>query len=66
MHIACYQGNKETVELLLQHKANVTATNSDEKTPLDCAQALHNPSKKDAIIKLLQKKLDSLIAKKIN
>src|SRR3990167_7916983 len=66
LHLACYQGNKETVELLLQHEANVTATNSDEKTPLDCAQALHNPSKKDAIIKLLQKKLDSLIAKKIN
>lgn len=36
-HIAARQNNYNTVTILLIRGANVTATNGNEETPLDCA-----------------------------
>ena len=62
MHCAALKGNKEIVELLLAHGANVTAKDNTGRTPADEAARRGH----DDIIALLKAKTDSSDTDKTN
>jgi len=51
LHLAAYYGYKEIVELLIQHNADVSKRNKEDKTALDVAKKEHH----GAVIPLLER-----------